>query len=334
MNRLFLVLLIFCISISAYSKTGVEEEQQVLAESVTLYSAHSQETINILVERFELVSGIKANVVRMGSADILTRVRVESGKPKCDVIWSVSGEQLEANNELLEDFTPSEWDIIDPVYKVGTKWLPYTGIIMVLLANTELLTPDELPKSWEDLTSSKFRNKISSARADKSGSSYTQLVTILNSYGDDGWRVYNNILKNMELSGSSSAVPKLVNSGEAAIGITLEDSAFRYFEAGGPVKIIYPEDGTTVAPDGIALVKNGPNPDAGKQFINWVLSKEIQDFLVEIMGRRSVRIDGAVSASLPKISDIKTIPYNFAEAAKNKDYNINKWSQLVDNLGY
>ena len=32
-------------------------------------------------------------------------------------------------------------------------------------------------------------------------------------------------------------------------------------------KIVYPEDGTVAAPDGIALVKNGPNSQNGKIFI-------------------------------------------------------------------
>ena len=134
-------------------------------------------------------------------------------------------------------------------------------------------------------------------------------------------------------SSSSGAVPKFVNDGEASVGITLEDGAYRYVEGGGPVKIVYPEDGTTAAPDGIALVKGAPHPEAAKAFIDWALSKETQDFLVAQMGRRPVRIDGAISEVLPPLSDIKTVPYDFAWSASNKKAFVEKWTELVEELG-
>jgi iron(III) transport system substrate-binding protein len=196
-----------------------------------------------------------------------------------------------------------------------------------------MLKEDEMPKKWTELSDARFEELISSARADKSGSSYMQLATGLNIYKDNGWDVYKGILANFVLSGSSSAVPRFVNDGEAAVGITLEDNAYRYVVGGGPVRIVYPEDGTTAAPDGIALVKGAPHPDAAKQFIDWTLSKETQDFLVEKMGRRPVRSDSAISPDLPPMNEIKTVPYDFAWSSGNKKEFVEKWTELVQELG-
>ncbi len=302
-------------------------------EKVVLYSAHTQEIIDALAPRFEAETGIKAEVVKLGSSDVVARVKAEKENPLCDVIWSIGGEQLEANSDLLENYTPKNWDKVDDVFKVGTNWLPYTGIVMVFIVNTDLLAEDEMPKSWADLSDAKYKEIISSARADKSGSSYMQLATVLNIYKETGWDVYKGILANFVLSGSSSAVSRFVSDGEASIGITLEDNAFRYVEGGGPVKIVYPADGTTAAPDGMALVKGAPHADAAKKFIDWALSKEIQDFLVETMGRRPVRSDSAISPKLPPMSDIKTVPYDFAWSAGNKKEFVAKWTELVQELG-
>jgi iron(III) transport system substrate-binding protein len=302
-------------------------------EKVVLYSAHTQEIVDAIVPRFEAATGIKAEVVKMGSSDVIARVKAEKDNPQCDVIWSIGGEQLEANSDLLESYTPKDWDKIADVFKVGTNWLPYTGIIMVFVVNTDMLTEGEMPKRWTDLSDARFEELISSARADKSGSSYMQLATVLNIYKDTGWDVYKGILANFVLSGSSSAVPKFVNDGEASVGITLEDNAYRFVEGGGPVKIVYPEDGTTAAPDGIALVKGAPHSDAAKQFIDWALSKETQDFLVEQMGRRPVRTDGAIPSALPPLSEVKTVPYDFAWSAGNKKEFVGKWTELVQELG-
>ncbi|MHA1567144.1 MAG: extracellular solute-binding protein, partial [Alphaproteobacteria bacterium] len=174
-----------------------------------------------------------------------------------------------------------------------------------------------------------LKGKVSSARADKSGSSFMQLATVLNIYGDDGWDVYGEIFNNFALSESSSAVPRFVNDGEASIGVTLEDNALRFVEGGGPVTIVYPSDGTTAAPDGIALVKNGPNPDNGKAFIDWALGLEAQTFLVKEMGRRSIRTDVPASSSLPSFSEIKVVPYDISWAAGNRENFVEKWTDLM-----
>lgn len=298
---------------------------------VVLYSAHKSEIIEAMIPLFEAATGIDAEVIKAGSGDIIRRATAEQGNPQGDVIWSIGAEQLQANNEILADYTPKEVDKINPAFLVGDKWLPYTGIVMVFVANTDMLEADDMPKTWRDLADASLKGRVSSARADKSGSSFMQLATVLNIYGDKGWDVYGEIFNNFALSESSSAVPRFVNDGEAAVGITLEDNALRFVEGGGPVTIIYPEDGTTAAPDGIALIKDGPNPDNGKAFIDWVLSHEAQSFLVKEMGRRSVRTDVASSSSLPSFSDIKVVPYDITWAAGNRDNFVEKWTELLVN---
>jgi iron(III) transport system substrate-binding protein len=303
------------------------------AKNVVLYTAHEQDIVDAMVPMFEADTGIKVDYVKMGSGDIIQRVKAEAGNPQGDVIWSIGGEQLEANPDLLAAYTPKEWDKIEPVFKVGTNWLPYTGIVMVFIVNTDKVPSNLTPQKWTDLADPRLKGLISSARADKSGSSYMQLATVLNIYKDRGWDVYKSILQNFVLSGSSSAVPRFVNDGEAYVGITLEDNAYRYVQGGGPVKIVYPADGTTAAPDGIALIKGAPHQANAKAFIDWALSKKAQDFLVEKMGRRPVRVDGAVPPGLPPLSQIKTVPYSFSWSAENKEAFLKQWSDLVMQLG-
>jgi len=301
--------------------------------AVTLYTAHSQQDVDALLPLFEQETGIKGHVVKMGSGEIVQRVRAELGNPQCDVIWSVAGDQLQANQELLEPYTPKVWEEIDPAFKVGTHWLPYTGILVVFCANTAQADERPAPQRWTELGDPYFKGKISSARADKSGSAYMQLATVLTIHGEQGWDVYKGALANFALSGSSSAVPRFVNDGEAAVGITLEDNALRYVKGGGPVQIIYPQDGTSLAPDGIALVKGAPHLAEAKAFVEWALSKKTQDLLVERMGRRPVRKDGATPPGLPPLSEIELVPYDFEGAASHKAANVERWTQLVAELG-
>jgi iron(III) transport system substrate-binding protein len=303
------------------------------AKTVVAYTAHEDNIIAEMVPLFEKETGYKLEFVKLASGDVIKRVKAEAANPQCDVIWSIGGEQLELDNALLEKYVPKEWSKINKVFKVGTNWLPYTAIMNVFIVNTNLVKESDTPKKWTDLMDPRWKGKISSATPDKSGSAYMQLNNVLLASKDDGWDVYKKILANFVIATGSGVVPKNVNDGEASIGITLEDNAFRFVQGGGPVKIVYPKDGVIAAADGIALVKGAPHPDAGKFFIDWCLSKSTQDFLVAKMFRRPVRVDGANPPGLPALSKVKTLPYDFGDAAKNKTDRIKKFTDMKMELG-
>ncbi len=253
--------------------------------------------------------------------------------PQADVIWSIGGEQLEAESQILQAYTPKDWDKIVGVYKVGTNWLPYTGIMNVFVVNTKMLRPEQYPQTWTDLQDARFKKLISSAPADKSGSAYMQLANVIAIYGEKGWDIYKGIMKNMVISTSSGAVPKFVNDGEQAVGLTLEDNAFRFVEGGGPVTIVYPKDGTVAAPDGMAILKGAPNLANAKIFTDWCLSKPVQEYLVNAMKRRPVRTDVASPKGLPAMTEVKSIPYDFGWAASNKNAFVKKFTDIKMDLG-
>lgn len=332
MKKLLLSVVLICLAATAFAM-GSSQSSAAKPTKVVVYTAHEDSIINALAPMFEKDTGIKLEYVKMGSGDIIKRAKAEAGNPQADVIWSIGGEQLEAENAILAPYTPKDWNKIADVFKVGTNWLPYTGIMNVFIVNTNMVPANQMPKTWKDLGDTRFRKLVSTARADKSGSSYMQLCNTLIVYKDAGWDVYKNILRNSVISASSGGVSKFVNDGEQAVGITLEDNAFRYVQGGGPVKIVYPEDGTVAAPDGIALLKGAPNEAAGKIFIDWCLSKPVQEYLVETMGRRSVRTDSKDPSGLPKLSAIKTVPYDFAWAAANKDAFSKRFADIAMELG-
>lgn len=332
MKKLLLLVVLICLAATAFAM-GSSQSPAAKPTKVVVYTAHEDSIINALAPMFEKDTGIKLEYVKMGSGDIIKRAKAEAGNPQADVIWSIGGEQLEAESAILAPYTPKDWNKIADVFKVGTNWLPYTGIMNVFIVNTKMVPANQMPKTWKDLGDPRFRKLVSTARADKSGSSYMQLCNTLIVYKDAGWDVYKNILRNSVISASSGGVSKFVNDGEQAVGITLEDNAFRYVQGGGPVKIVYPEDGTVAAPDGIALLKGAPNEAAGKIFIDWCLSKPVQEYLVETMGRRSVRTDSKDPSGLPKLSAIKTVPYDFAWAAANKDAFSKRFADIAMELG-
>ncbi len=301
------------------------------AGTVVVYTAHRASIVEALVPRFEKETGIKVDVVKAGSGDIIKRVKAEAGAPRADVIWSIGGEELQANNALLQAYTPKDAAELSPKFKGGINWLPYSGIVNVFIVNTKLVKPADMPKSWMDLTKPEWKGKISMARADSSGSAFMQLATVLTIYGDDdkGWGIYAKLMGNTIFSDSSGAVPRFVNDGEQAVGVTLEDNALDYVHGGGPVKIVYPSDGTSAGADGIALVKGAPHAENGKAFIDWCLSKNTQSYIVNSLGRRSVRTDVPSGKDVPPMEDVKTVDYNLPWVASHTAAFVKHWTELA-----
>ncbi len=303
-----------------------------LAQSgtVSVYTAHAPEIYNEIVPKFEAATGITVSLVQAGSGDIVQRARAEAASPLADVIWSIGGEALEANSDLLEPYTSAHDAMIDPLYKVGTNWLPYTGIPMVLVVNTDMVPADEMPVAWADLADEKWDQKVAFAGADSSGSAFMQLATVLDVYGEEeGWALFEQMMGNFIITNSSGRVPRGTADGEFAIGLTLEEAAQRYVAGGAPVAIVYPEPATSALPDAVALVKGGPNPEAGKAFIDFVLSEEIQAFLVETMQRRSVRTDVAQPEGLPGLEEIAIQNYDMAWAGAERDNIIRRYLSIL-----
>jgi iron(III) transport system substrate-binding protein len=303
----------------------------VFAQSgtVTIYTAHKSSIVDTLLPIFEQETGLKAEVVKLGSGDIMKRVQAESGAPAADVIWSISGSSLTELKDLLEPYTPPEFDKIDPQFIKDPSWTPYTAVVYVLAVNTDLQPLDGAPKTWAELADPKWKGQIASARADGSGSAMQQLQTVLTVFGDQGWDKYKEIAANFVFADSSGAVPRFVADGETSMGLTLEDNALEYVQGGAPISIVHLSDGTAATPDGVALVKGGPNPDGGKKFIDWAMSKSTQEKLAMDIGRRSVRTDVAGPAGTPNLAEMALVNVKPLSDFGGADAVLAKWREAI-----
>ncbi len=305
--------------------------QAVAQAKVTIYSAAPQDLLDHVIPAFEKAAKIKVELIKGGSGDMINRLKAEAGRQSADVLFSVSTEVVEANGKLFSKFTPENAKSLASAFQINDAAVPFTAVATAFGVNTKLLTPAQYPKTWIDLGNPMYKGKISAGRPDKSGSAFIQLALILQIYGEEkGWAIYSKILDNTVLSNSSGAVSKFVNDGEAAIGLSNEDTLLRYKVGGGPVELLYPEDGTAVAADVMALTANPLNAEGGKAFINFMLSREAQEIL-DSVGRRSVRADVVAKSALAPMNKLKVVKYDDDWAGTNRARILAKWNELLLN---
>ncbi|MCY6371361.1 ABC transporter substrate-binding protein [Clostridium ganghwense] len=311
------------------SNTAPSRDEKKSSNTVVVYSPNQPEINNEIVNRFKAKTGIEVQLISGGTGELLKRVQSEKANPLGDVFFGGGAESLESFKDYFEPYTSSEDGTIDEKFKSPEHyWNGFTALPMVMIYNKKLVSEDKVPQSWDDLLKPEWKGKISYADPNKSGSSYTQMITMVTA--KDGWDFINKYAANLngKVESSSSHVPKKVSDGEYPIGVTLEEVAFRYINNGANVGVAYPKEGTSAVPDGVALIKGAKNAENAKKFIDFVLSKEIQETVVKNFKRRSVRNDVASPEGLKAIKDIPMVKYDFNSAAKNKSENLNKWKDI------
>ena len=328
------------------------------ATELAVYSAEKDEIVQAVSAMWKKVAPeIKLNVMEAGTNEVVQRVRAERQRPLGDLVWGSGAEGMTASPELFEPYESKETKAIDPRWLAvakGAPWQPNNVVPMVLVYNTNRFkTPGRRlvgppfprafdghvkyfspppPRAWEDLAYPGLWGVIAYAAPDKSGSAYTQLATMVAVFGDNdaGWKTIEDIMGNAKILQSSGKVIKGVADGEYAVGITYENIAGLYVRSGAPMKIVYPVEGTAVTPDGNALIRGAPHPEAAKRFLDFLLSKPVQEMLAQKLSLRSVRMDVAAPPGLVPIDKIKAAPgFDFRKAAQKRDEYLKKWQAIL-----
>lgn len=305
-------------------------------DSLTIYSAHTQETISMYIEEFEKETGIKADLVSAGGGEIIKRIEAEKDNPMADVIVGIGVELLDANKDLLESYQTRHIDDLHEGYvEEDNKWTGDFIIPMVMMYNKDLIPEEEAPETWSDLLDPKYKGQIAMADPLKSGSSYTQLATLLTAFGkgDEAWNFVEELVENMDykILGSSKDVPKRVSDGEAAVGIVVESYAYEYLIADANIEIVYPTEGTSARSSAVGIVKDAKELENAELFLDFVMSKKGQEMVAEEFYRRPVRKDVDLSEGLLELEKMNVLDYDFDWASDKKDENLSKWKDIIVN---
>ena len=304
--------------------------------TVVVYSPHDADPLNAGVNLFmEKYPNVKVEVVAAGTGELCNRIAAETAKPIADVLWGGGADSLAAFKEYFEPYVCANDEFIGAAYKdPDGLWIGESPLPMVIFYNKDLIEKDGLtiPETWEDLTKPEWKGKIAYCLPSKSGSAYTQLCTMILGHGgkEDGWDFIKKLYDNLDgkIVDSSGKCHKMVADGEFYVGLTLEKAAVQYKDDPS-VGFVYPKDGTSAVPDGVALVKGCPNEENAKLFIDFVTSKECQTEQSENWGRRPVRSDMEVGEGMAKLEDIPLVDYDFDWAANEKEAIIEHFNDIM-----
>jgi iron(III) transport system substrate-binding protein len=118
---------------------------------------------------------------------------------------------------------------------------------------------------------------------------------------------------------SNGEVRRRVATGEFAVGITDTDDVNVARLEGKPVGMIYPDTdsmGTLIIPNCAVLIANGPNPDTGRRFIDYLLRPETEKALAASEAAQiPLRPGVPVPEVVPSIERLKPMKVNYTTLA-------------------
>ena len=320
---------------------GSSEKTEVKNKDLklTIYCGLMEDHMVKVVEEFKAETGIQAEAVRMSSGEILGRLRAEKENPKASVWFGGPADAFiqAKEEELLKNYVSPNADKIEDKFK--DKEGAWTGIYsgyLGFVSNAKLLKEKgiEAPTSWQDLLKPEFKGQISIANPGSSGTAYSALATIVQLMGEEEGLKYmkalNENVKSYEKSGTAPA--RLAGQGEVIVGISFLHDGIKYREEGmKDLVLTSPKEGTGYEVGSVAMLNGGPDEEAAKQFIDFVLSKKGQE-LGETVGSYQflTNTDAKDPALAEELKDTKLIDYDLDWAGKNRSELVEKWNKAIN----
>ena len=229
-------------------------------------------------------SGAERNFQRIGqefSSGIRAVDAVNSSDASHFIVWKRNG--------WLAPYVPED---VAKHYQPQHKdpdgcFATWRAFFSVIGYNTNLVKPQDAPKSFADLLDPKWTGKIVKAHPGYSG---TILTATYEMSRDLGWEYFERLAKQKVMQVQSATDPaKKVALGERAV--TVDGSEYvmlQMKEAGQPVDVVYPAEGTPLITGPNAIFNNAPNPNAARLFQSWMFTLEAQQLMSDVGALRSL----------------------------------------------
>jgi iron(III) transport system substrate-binding protein len=289
---------------------------------VVLYSSMDLPVGEKLGKAFEAqYPGIQMQIERSGSERLFQRIGQEfaSGIRAVDVVnsadashfipWKKDGWLAPFVSEDVAKHFPPEYRDPDGMFATTRIWLSSIAY------NTNLVKPDDAPKSFSDLLDPKWAGKMVKGHPAYSG---TIMTTTFQLVRELGWDYFEKLSKQrvMQVQSSTDPPKKLALGERAVMADGNEYNVVLLKEAGQPVEPVYPTEGTPTISGPTGIFATAPHPNAARLFQAWLHTRPTQQFFTDFTAQYSVHAQVQSKPGRRKISDIKLMKEDAAGVEK------------------
>lgn len=311
-----------------YLYQGADREQRLLEGArkeglVSIYTSLNPKDSVPIVEAFEKKYNVKVSLWRASGEKMVQRALTEAraGRFTPDVLES-DGIEMEilAREKLLEEFaSPSFKELPAGVFPKHRLYVADRFNFFTIAYNTNLVKPEEVPNSYQDLLLPRWAGKIGIEAGDADW-----FAGLVKGMGEqEGMAFFRKLADSRpQIRTGHTLISELVAAGEIPIAAAVYNHAVeRLSKKGAPIKwkALAPTMGR---PGAIGVARNAPHPHAALLFADFMLSREGQELIKQ---RDRVPASTAVGSTLNKF------PFQMIDAGLVLDES-EKWEKLWSEL--
>lgn len=310
---------------------------------VVVYSPHGQAQLADFELRFEAAyPQYDLQPIDLPSQQIADRLRAEKGNPQCDVWWGASAVTFSqvADEGLLEPYRPAWAEALDEqAHDPAFRWIGIYETPEVIVYNSDLVNATDAPKTWDALLDPKWKGRILIRDPNPSDTMRTIFGAMIlrewpkTNSADAGYDWLRRLASNTkDYPKSWEGMLTSLNRQEASLTLwNMPDIKRVVDEKGYHLAYVFPEGGTPVVTDGLAIVKGAPNPDGAKAFYEFVCTEQSLAFAAEQYFRIPTRsdLDRSKFPEWVRSLDYKRMPMDWRLFEQNIQDWMKHWSNEI-----
>ncbi|MBK7972106.1 MAG: ABC transporter substrate-binding protein [Deltaproteobacteria bacterium] len=252
--------------------------------SLRILSVLDDEVTDWIVADFTRRTGIEVSrpLGRRSSLEGFTDLRERHAPLEVSVVLGGPGVvwARAARDGPLEPYASPELAGFEAPADPANRWFCfYRGTIAFVTAREPGSAP---PGKWSDLLRSDGpAPRIALANPATSGTAFTVVSGLAAFMGEDAaFRFLDDLEPRMVGHPSAgSAVVSLVREGVANVGLAFDHDIEREILAGAPLTISYPSEGAPTEIGGVGILRDAPERESARAFVDHLLSREFQERL-------------------------------------------------------
>ncbi|HQR36385.1 MAG TPA: extracellular solute-binding protein [Blastocatellia bacterium] len=298
-----------------------------ITNEVTIYVSTDRVFSEPILKAYEQKTGVKVQAVydteETKSTGLANKLLAEKNNPQADVFWSNEPVRTLAlkSRGVLAPYQSANAEGIPATFKDAENyWTGFSARIRVIVYNTNLVKPEQAPKSIYDLADPKWRGQIAIADP-RFGSTSFHVAALYAELGDEKADEFFRKLKanGVKIVSGNSVVRDLVVKSEVKMGLTDTDDVNVALEDKQPVAMVLPDRdgmGAALMPNMVSLIASAPHTEAGKKLIDYLLSVEVERELAKSEAVQIPLHSGVEGPkNIPPLNSFKPMTLDYGKAA-------------------
>ena len=268
-------------------------------EVVNVYSHRHYEVDKKLYKIFQKQSGIKVNLIKASSAELIKRIQKEGKYTKADVLLTTDVGMLElARSKNI--FQTIKSDFLDKTIPLHLKnkdnlWFALTKRARVIAYNIDEVSKDEL-RTYKNLTNKKWKNRIIITKSNEVYNQSLLASFILRNGKQNAKNWAKNIKNNMarkprgvdkdSLRAIAAGLGDIAIVNTYYIGQMMNSKSYSDKASAELVGVFFPnqgknQSGTHINISGAGVVKHSKNKTNAIKFIEFLVSIQAQELFAK-----------------------------------------------------